>query len=240
MLRLCLLSTLATSVVSAASQGIVTKDKTPLRQEANNQAKVLGVFQKRTLVDVLSKTDDGQFFRVEAATSSGKKVQGFVQAQSLQVQALQNTAAQPEVDTASDRHQVVHPWGIGLGFGGYAASGESSFQVEGELRYRWDPILESILGLNIGFGSSTVLGGSLAQRAYINSFDRLLPFFTLGYRIGDFSELQSSAWTVGLGFQVLYGPVSYFEVSVNYLYRKFFDDAASNVWVLSGGSGIRF
>jgi hypothetical protein len=226
---------LVTQSLLAANQGTILSDKVPLRAEPREQSKVIGVFAKGTVVSVLSKSEDGQFFRVEAETASRKKLQGFVQAQSLQLQALSQPAK-----AVSERRPIEHPWGVGLGFGGYATSGESSFQVEGELRYRWDPILESIAGLNIGFGSSTILGGSLAQRAYINSFERFLPFFNVGYRIGNFSEVKSSAWTAGLGFQVLYGPVSYFEVSVNYLYRKFFDDTASNVWVLSGGSGIRF
>jgi hypothetical protein len=220
--------------------------------QPNASQRPMGVLKKGTVVQVVSKTADGQFVRIQVPKEDGSIASGYVKTKDLKLErALAKTPApQPvtseeqttdEVEEVSSRsHRPDRQVSFGVGFGGYSFGGNTYVTVSTDARYLWVDWTESIVGVDLTFGEDTFWGYRLGQRFYapLGSFR---PYVHLGYRRFDAADSKNAAWETGGGFQVFYaGGTSFFDVGALYLSRTSFDASATNGWVFGGSSGVRF
>jgi len=198
-------------------------------------------------VKVFGRARDFRFRRVEAEREIERLpvVDVGPGAEPERAHEREDEAVEPEANEESharrrDRCRLAKPWGFGASFGGYSAGGDTTATVSGDIRYAWCTWTETVLGLDLGFGSDFLVGARAGQRFYA-TFDSFRPFVHAGYRIFDLSRSESSALELGGGFQIAYGGGSYFEIQVLYLWNTLFNKTnGANAWVFGGGSGIRF
>lgn len=212
---------------------------------------------KNTLVDAFSATDAR---RRVGVLQPGTRLQivgspapvGFVAAVVSDVKGGEQVVlvAASQIEWAEDdqgaRHReheeekIEHPLSFGAGLSGYSSKSESHIQVSGELRYLWDKNNESLVGLDLNFGSGPSVGAKVGERYYFFARKSLVPFVHLGLRAFDVRESNSLALDPGLGLQFIHSQGAFVELSAHYLWTTPFNDSRENIWIFGGSSGLRF
>lgn len=247
-----LIALLAFSSLSAAAavRAVAQRDRVGFWLQPGGSQKPVGALKKNTIVDVVSKSADGAWLRVNAPRTDGTSATGWVRTQDFAVESsgVQDAAGledendedvQPAHAAGHPPHPIKH-WSIGGSIGGSATSTQSVFVVMTDVRYAWSMYTESILGLDFTFGSNTFVGFRVAQRLYA-PLESVRPYVQVGFRRFQMTESLSGAYELGAGFQVAsFGPDTYFELGAVYLIRTPFDEFAANTFIFNGGIGKRF
>ena len=219
-----------------------------LYREPRLESPLIGKLRRGTHVEVLSKSADGTFLRVEAKNAKGVAVQGYAEARDFEIPIDEGEPARP-ARRSSRRHEAREEdveeaprqhWAFGAGFAGYSSGGTTNITVSGDARYLWTPWTETLLGLDLTFSDTTYLGTRVGERFYA-PLAGFRPYVHTGFRVFDISTSGTAALELGGGFQVVYGGGrSFFDLGVTYLVRTPFNELATNGWVFGGTSGLRF
>lgn len=251
--RFILTFLLATFALPAAAtvRAVAQKDRVGFWSQPGDAQKPVGALKKNTIVDVVSKSADGAWLRVNAPRADGTSATGWVRTADFAIESsgVQDAAEVAADDNDEDTQPVhaaghAHPhlrrWSIGGSLGGYATNTESAFVIMTDLRYAWSMYTESILGLDFTFGTNTFVGFRVAQRLYA-PLESIRPYLHAGFRRFQMSQPLSGAYELGAGFQMTsFGSDTYFELGAVYLLRTPFDDLAVNTFIFNGGIGKRF
>ena len=213
-----------------------------LWSEPSTSSKRIGKLVFGSNLDALSSESSNHFYHVRVFTAgqNPKWVEGWVESRDVEKSASAAKSVAEEPADETNELPDPHRWSLGAGFGGYSVSNKTQVTITGEIRYKWTRVTETVSGVDLSFGSSAAFGLRLAERFYAPVSHTFVPYLHTGYRISNVARFDTSAWDLGGGFQVIQGGGSYFEVGVNYLMAKPFNDSGDNAWVFGGSSGFRF
>ena len=138
------------------------------------------------------------------------------------------------------RKIIEHPLSVGAGLSGYSSPVETRIQVSGDLRYLWNLANETLVGLDLNFGSHPSVGVRGGERYYFWPESQLRPYVHAGIRIFDVRSIHSSAFDPGFGVQFVHSKGAFVELGANFLWAKPFDPLRPNMWLFGGSSGLRF